>query len=144
MKCRQRPERIDPRPSATHFLLEVDEHHQCHQEGCQTEQVSASIDVRGHLDGRLEFVHIRGNRVHRQNVLALIVVGVIVPLSAGMAETRRIVCVGVDEINEIRKHCLIGGGTKTSWAAAGFVWCSLSANLLFLFNCSWLCWMNIY
>lgn len=71
------------------YLLEVDKHEQGEQQSDQAERIAARIDVGGHLDGRLEFVHIAAGG---ENVLALIVVGVIGPRAVGAAESRRIVC----------------------------------------------------
>lgn len=73
------------------YSLEIDKHQQGEQQRDQTEQIAARINIRGHLDGGLEFVHIAGNRAGRQNVQALIVVGVIGPRAVGATETRRVV-----------------------------------------------------
>lgn len=81
---------IDPQNETTvRHLLEVDEHQQREHQSGQAERIAAHIDVRGHIDGRLEVGRVG---VRQLNVLALVVVGVIVPRAVGGAQARCIVC----------------------------------------------------
>lgn len=72
-------------------LLEIEKNEQGENQGDQTEQIAAGVNIRGYLDGGLEFMHIGGNCAGRQNVMALIVVGVIGPCCVRATEARRIV-----------------------------------------------------